>query len=550
MASTQNSDLGYQVGKYRVVARLGAGGMGAVYKALDQESGRLVALKILTPEAALKQNALNRFRREAELGQRLKHDNIVLLYEFGEHAGSCYLAMELVEGIDLGRYLEKHGRLGPGPARLILTQMALALDHAFQCGVIHRDIKPGNILLTSANNRFLAKLADFGLARLEGDDQFQITRDGHTVGTVDYLPPEQARNSRAADIRSDLYSLGCTLYHMLTGHPPFNEGTLTERILRHAEEDPPDPRQENPDIPASLAAVCLRLMAKRPEERFQTPAELLEAARGGGRDTRPEPAAAETLNLRRRTTVVQDAEEAEEKSNPDTSTDTPRTEAQLPNVPPAEPAPQPLAQRRASPGPGPGPTRPGNPEKRVAFALFERANEVLRTADYDYGIQLLRECCRRELTNVLFRQSLRQALREQARQRPPSPWHAPLGDLVLRARYWLARLLKRHPAVLDLGELLLLAAPRNVDIGLHMAEAAECLEGLDLADWLLEEMRKEAGKDLRILRARALLQEKRGDAGLALQAWEQVLHLDPFNAEAQRRIQHLSASAAVAKRLN
>src|SRR5262249_37239845 len=156
-----------------------------------------------------------------------------------------FLALEFVDGTDLYQHIRQVGMLDPEEAHSIATQAAQALDCAHQQGVVHRDIKPSNILLTQRDGQLVAKLTDFGCARLAGDDEYRLTETGHTVGTVDYMAPEQARDGKLADIRSDLYSLGCTLFHMLAGHAPFSEGTLTERLYKHAEAEVPDVRRFN-----------------------------------------------------------------------------------------------------------------------------------------------------------------------------------------------------------------------------------------------------------------------------------------------------------------
>src|SRR5437867_1271881 len=171
--------------------------------------------------------------------------------------------MEYVHGMNLSDYIERNGPLAAEPARQLLLQIVHALGHVHLHGLIHRDIKPSNILLTRKDGRTVAKLADLGLIRETRDEDFRLTREGLTVGTVDYLAPEQARDSGAADIRSDIYSLGCTLFHMLTGKPPFAEGNLTERIFKHVEVEPPDVRNFNAQIPAALAGLCRRMLAKK-----------------------------------------------------------------------------------------------------------------------------------------------------------------------------------------------------------------------------------------------------------------------------------------------
>jgi serine/threonine-protein kinase len=264
------------IGRYRIVKRIGAGGMGAVYKAIDVELGREVALKVLPPDLAAKPDQLERFRREALHSGKLRHEHIVTLYEFGETNGVHYLAMEYVDGCNLHEYIHQRGRLGPEEARQILIQAAQALTLAHQQGIVHRDIKPSNFLLTNKDGHLCLKLTDFGVALNLAEDEFKVTRTGTTIGTVDYISPEQARNSRAADIRSDIYSLGCTLYHMLAGKAPFSEGEMTERLLKHLEARPEDVRKYNSQVPASMVTVLNRMLEKKPENRYQTPKELLK----------------------------------------------------------------------------------------------------------------------------------------------------------------------------------------------------------------------------------------------------------------------------------
>jgi len=265
-----------RIGKYEVISHIATGGMGAVYKARDVELRREVALKILPPELAAKPALLERFKREARHAARLRHENIVTLFECGEVGGTHYLALEFVQGIDLGDYIDRKGKLDPEEARIITLQAARALDHAHHQGIIHRDIKPSNFLLSRPKGGLLVKMTDFGLARVAGDEDFRVTRAGTTVGTIDYISPEQARDSALADIRSDLYSLGCTLFHMLAGRAPFADGGLTERLYKHIEEPPPNVLDFNPRVSPELCAVLYKLLAKKQEDRYQTPAELLD----------------------------------------------------------------------------------------------------------------------------------------------------------------------------------------------------------------------------------------------------------------------------------
>ncbi len=274
--STKGPHRSVRIGKYRVTAHLATGGMGAVYKAHDTEANRNVALKVLTPELAAKPLMIERFRREARNASKLSHPHIVRVYEFGEADGCFYIAMEFIEGIDLNEYVERKGPLDPEEALRLITQATKALDHAHRQNIIHRDIKPSNFLVTRRKGRLVVKLTDLGLSREVQAEEFRVTRAGTTVGTVDYISPEQARDSGTADIRSDLYSLGCTWHHLLTGKAPFADGGLAERLHKHLNVDPPDPRTANPRVSRATAAVLRRLLAKRPTDRYQTPAELLK----------------------------------------------------------------------------------------------------------------------------------------------------------------------------------------------------------------------------------------------------------------------------------
>jgi serine/threonine-protein kinase len=265
-----------RVGKYDVVAHIATGGMGAVYKAIDTVLKREVALKVLPPSMASKPNALERFRREARNAARLRHENIVTIYEFSQAGTTFYLAMEFVEGIDLQEYIDRKGRLDPEEARLIALQAARALEHAHTQGIVHRDIKPSNFLVTRKGDALVVKMSDFGLARETGEAEARVTQDGHTVGTVDYMAPEQARDCGSADCRSDVYSLGCTVFHMLTGKAPFPDGSIPERLLKHANDEPPDVRRLSPRVSEAFCAVLRRMLAKDPADRYPTPSALLK----------------------------------------------------------------------------------------------------------------------------------------------------------------------------------------------------------------------------------------------------------------------------------
>ncbi len=265
----------FRIGKYKILSHIATGGMGAVYKAYDTENKREAALKLLSREMASKPTMVERFKREARHSEQLRHENIVTLYEFAEAKGTYFIAMEFVDGIDLHEYITRKKVLDPEESRQIMIQASKALEHAHKHGIVHRDIKPSNFLVCRKHGQILVKLTDLGLSRQTTTDEFRVTRAGTTVGTVDYISPEQARDSGAADIRSDLYSLGCTWYHMLTGKAPFSEGGLAERLFNHINKEPEDVRKLNPRVTEAARAVLNRMLAKEPADRYQTPTELL-----------------------------------------------------------------------------------------------------------------------------------------------------------------------------------------------------------------------------------------------------------------------------------
>ncbi len=267
-----------QIGRYQPINRIATGGMGAVYKAWDIDNERAVALKVLSPEWTSKPVLLRRFQLEAHHGSQLgEHPNVVSFYESGETAGLHYLALEFVDGVDLKDYAAAVEHLDVHETRDIITQASRAIAHLYHHGITHRDVKPSNFLIVDREGKPHLKLIDLGLARnLEDDDEScRVTRPGTTLGTVDYIAPEQARNSGAADVRSDIYALGCTWFHLLAGRPPFPEGSITERILQHVETEPPDIRTLNPSVPDAMADVLHRMLAKDPADRYQTPAALI-----------------------------------------------------------------------------------------------------------------------------------------------------------------------------------------------------------------------------------------------------------------------------------
>ena len=269
-----------RVGSYQIVASIAKGGMSVVYRALDTANHRETALKVMLPELTTKPNLLERFRREGRLGSMLQHEYIVRVYESGEHLGVNFMSLELLQGLDLDYYVEQKGQLPPGEAALLIAQAARALAHMHEKGIVHRDIKPANFIVAQQNGRSSMKLIDLGLARQKNDDELRIARAGTTLGTVDYMAPEQAKDSASADARSDIYSLGCTWYHLLAGRPPFPDGDLADRLQQHAEIDPPDVRQFNPQATVPMVKTLQRMMAKDPTCRYQTPTELLQDLAG------------------------------------------------------------------------------------------------------------------------------------------------------------------------------------------------------------------------------------------------------------------------------
>jgi tRNA A-37 threonylcarbamoyl transferase component Bud32/Leucine-rich repeat (LRR) protein len=276
------------LGSYVLLERLGEGGMGQVFKARNWKFGRVVAVKVIRKERLASAAAVRRFRREVRAVAALSHPNIVHAFDADEVDGTQLLVMEYVEGTDLKKLVQQRGPLPAGEACEYVRQAALGLQHAFERGVVHRDIKPHNLLLTADGSA--VKILDMGLARLEqpsaGDGHSSTTQEGTVMGTADYIAPEQALESHTVDIRADLYSLGCTLYHLLAGRVPFPGGSFIQKVNRHQFEEPRPVDSLRPEVPPGVAAVVRRLMAKKPADRYQTPAEvaaaLASAAVAGG----------------------------------------------------------------------------------------------------------------------------------------------------------------------------------------------------------------------------------------------------------------------------
>ena len=258
---------------FLVEERIGHGGMGAVFRAVDERLQRVVALKVLSPAGGRDRASVLRFRNEARSAARLDHENVARVFYVGEDRGMHFIAFEFVTGKTVRDLLAAGGPLDPREATSIARQVAAALEHCESAGVVHRDVKPSNIIVTPDGR---VKLVDLGLARKQAADSVgELTVSGTTLGTFDYIAPEQAKDPRAADVRSDIYSLGCTLFHMLVGRPPYPEGTVLQKLLDHQNRETPDPRAANPRVPARLAELCRRMMASDPRERPQTPTDLI-----------------------------------------------------------------------------------------------------------------------------------------------------------------------------------------------------------------------------------------------------------------------------------
>ena len=267
------------MGDYQVVGKIGHGGMGTVYKAVHRIMKRTVALKVIHRDVASDPARRKRFQREVEAAARLSHPNIVTAHDAGEHDGSLYLICEYIDGCDLGHLINSRGPLPFAQAVDCIRQAARGLAYAHQQGVFHRDIKPANLLLAHDG---VVKILDMGLARMTAAtdttaSRSDLTMEGAVFGTVDYMAPEQARNSKSADQRSDLYSLGCTLFTLLSGQRMYRGDSALEIILAHCEQPAPEISEAAPGIPLGVNEVFQRMVAKEPAGRFQTADELLAA---------------------------------------------------------------------------------------------------------------------------------------------------------------------------------------------------------------------------------------------------------------------------------
>jgi len=265
---------GFTIGKYKLLERVGVGGMGQVFLCEHMFMKRRVAIKVLPPAKAEQPAALGRFYREARAAGSLHHTNIVRTQDIDQDGNLHFIVMEYVDGADLLVIVKKFGPLDIRRATHYIRQAALGLDFAFRNGIIHRDVKPGNVLI---DRKGRARLLDLGLARFYKDQNDQLTLkydDKIVLGTADYVAPEQVANSHSVDIRADIYGLGATFYFILAGHPPFPMGTVSQKLLWHRTKEPTPIRQIRPEIPEGLAAIVAKMMAKDPKARFQTPAQV------------------------------------------------------------------------------------------------------------------------------------------------------------------------------------------------------------------------------------------------------------------------------------
>ena len=347
----------FYLGDYKILERIGRGRMAGVYKAVHP-FGQVVAIKVLPPSRAKSGQILARFQREARLAVKLKHPNVVRAFQVGETKGVHYLVMEYLEGETLEEMLQRRKRLPPAEGVRLIHQALLGLQHIHELGMVHRDLKPANLMLlptpTRGENETTLKsnikILDIGLAReffdetspAEAMEKMELTGEGVLLGTPDYLAPEQARDPRSIDIRADIYSLGCTLYHLLTGQPPFPDKNILNQMIRHATEAPKPLKHFIPSIPEGLSQIVDWMIAKQPAQRYPTPgraAQALDAFLLVASE--PAKAAEETPQLRKYLTWL---EMSDKHGDPDMTIPPPA----IPTAPPVKPASSPNVPVTAS----------------------------------------------------------------------------------------------------------------------------------------------------------------------------------------------------------
>ncbi len=261
-----------QIAGYKVLQKIGQGAMGSVFKAHQVSMDRVVAVKVLTPQYAQNERFVERFFREARAVAKLNHPNIIQGIDVGVSNGVHYFAMEYIDGPTVGQLLKRGGALDEKRSINVVLQIAQALDHAHRLGLVHRDIKPENVMLTRAG---VAKLCDLGLAKLSQKGDSNHTDPGASMGTPNYISPEQARGAEEVDIRADIYSLGATFFHMVVGEVPYPSENAAVAIAKHLTEELQPPRERNPLVSADVSYVIVKMMKKDRAERYQVPSELI-----------------------------------------------------------------------------------------------------------------------------------------------------------------------------------------------------------------------------------------------------------------------------------
>jgi CheY-like chemotaxis protein len=292
--------VGTRIAAYVIQALAGRGGMGVVYRAEHVHLGRPVALKLLLSELADDLGFRERFLRESRVAAAISHPNVIPVYDAGEFEGLLYIAMRYVDGTDLGAVLRQEGALAPERALFLLGQVAEALDAAHATGIVHRDVKPGNVLIEADH----CYLTDFGLTRRTSSDA-GLTAKGQFVGTVDYMAPEQIK-SGTVDARTDVYALGCLLYHALAGTFPFERDSEVSVVYAHLEDRPPSIAGKSPGLTSDLDAVIETALAKKKEERYETCSDLIAATRAALGYAPTAPLAAGAATARRRKVLIAD----------------------------------------------------------------------------------------------------------------------------------------------------------------------------------------------------------------------------------------------------
>jgi DNA-binding beta-propeller fold protein YncE/predicted Ser/Thr protein kinase len=339
--------IGSVLAGYRIEGLAGEGGMGRVYRATQLGLNRQVAVKVIVPELAHDADFRRRFQRESELSASIDHPNVVPVYEAGEADGRLFIAMRWVEGTDLRSVIVREGKLDPDRIVAIVEQVAAALDAAHSGGLVHRDVKPANVMLTSTHGGEHVYLTDFGLTK-RAESGSALTKTGAFVGTPDYMPPEQIKGERA-DARADVYALGCLLFHALTGRPPYDRDTEVAKMYAQLHDPPPSATGSVPGIPVGLDAVISRALSKDPGGRYPSAGDLARAARAaltGTVASQPERSLATGLAAPGAVTPPPTPAQPAAVTPPPTAAAPP-----APPAPPAAPPPTPPVPARRSPLP-------------------------------------------------------------------------------------------------------------------------------------------------------------------------------------------------------